>query len=103
MLIRLIAAFTLFASVAINNTDEAVKLRCGEKLILGEPRCRQMYTRKSRSCGVTKRCPMLSISPCNLRRRALMVVATMTLFAFAACAGFPSVSVKGGSEEHWVE
>jgi lysophospholipase L1-like esterase len=32
-----------------------------------------------------------------------MVVATMTLFAFAACAGFPSVSVKGGSEEHWVE
>jgi lysophospholipase L1-like esterase len=44
---------------------------------------------------------MLSILPRNLRQRALIVAAT-TLFAFAACTGFPSASVKSGSEEYWV-
>ena len=45
---------------------------------------------------------MPSILPCSLRQRALIVVASATLFVFAACAGFPSASVKGGSEEYWV-
>jgi lysophospholipase L1-like esterase len=45
---------------------------------------------------------MLSILACGLRQRARVVVAAMASFAFAGCAGVPSVSAKGGSGEHWV-